>query len=477
MTGADNAGPRDATLRIFTVLWAVAAIFHLISSYNAIGFITTPTPDTTVHALVGVAALWLLVRPGHLLAMSALAVVSVISVWFEAPVMGNHWVLAGFIDLAFLLTLFSAAVRRVGLRAQIYSTFLPAARWCLIGFYAFAAFSKMNSAFVDPTVSCGNYFLAESASSYGIDATWLQSGWFSHLVPWFVIAIEAAVPTLLVITRTRLYGVCLGFAFHSLIALDLTHLFFDFSSLLLALFVLFLPSSFFEQADSRLITLKRRLPIPSALVLVVFPLVLLWLLWTSPPSVGQPLIVLRVVYWFAFDLILLVALTKYTKPGIAAGSRLGGRRQMSWVAVIPALVIFNGLTPYLEIKTGYGWNMYSNLVTVDGKTNHFLVPATAHLTHYQDRPIKVINSNDGSVEAYATDGFLITELQLRIYLAHHPLTALTYVQGGQLVVLKHASQNPALVEPVSPIVERVLSFRAIDPGSPNRCQPNFQPLT
>lgn len=35
--------------------------------------------------------------------------------------------------------------------------------------------------------------------------------------------------------------------------------------------------------------------------------------------------------------------------------------------LVPVLVVFNGLTPYLELKTGFGWNMHSNLRTVGAR--------------------------------------------------------------------------------------------------------------
>lgn len=39
--------------------------------------------------------------------------------------------------------------------------------------------------------------------------------------------------------------------------------------------------------------------------------------------------------------------------------------RVSGVALLlPAVAFVDGLTPYLEIKTGFGWNMYSNLHAV-----------------------------------------------------------------------------------------------------------------
>ncbi len=49
---------------------------------------------------------------------------------------------------------------------------------------------------------------------------------------------------LLVVRRTRYLGVVVALGFHFMLALDRTHQFYDFSSILLPLFVLFLPEQF-----------------------------------------------------------------------------------------------------------------------------------------------------------------------------------------------------------------------------------------
>jgi hypothetical protein len=266
--------------------------------------------------------------------------------------------------------------------------------------------------------------------------------------------------------------------FHSLIALDLTHLFFDFSAFLIPLFLLFLPFEFLEQADAQLDEVRKRFSIPSTLAMVVLPLALLGLLWTTTDSTSTPVSAGRAVTWFAFDLLALMTGLRFIKKStVAMPAGMLRLRHAAWAAIIPAIVFFNGLTPYLEIKTGYGWNMYSNLVTANGTTNHAVVRATAHLTHDQDDPIRIVSSADGNVQAYADAGMLITKLQLRVYLSEHPQTALTYEQDGNVHALTHASEDPTLVAAPSPLEIRFFSFRAIDPTPPNRCQPSFLPLT
>src|SRR5947208_2401960 len=80
--------------------------------------------------------------------------------------------------------------------------FRPIARWALVGFYAFAGFAKLNSAFFDTTVSCGNVYFDETARTLGV-ATPLavgHGGWAS-LVPVGTALIELSIPVLLCIRR------------------------------------------------------------------------------------------------------------------------------------------------------------------------------------------------------------------------------------------------------------------------------------
>src|SRR3546814_5810025 len=69
--------------------------------------------------------------------------------WEEAPVIGNHWLLAGCVNLVILMAVLVAVVRRrFGDRVDLANRILPAARLCLLGFYALAAFSKIGRAHV-----------------------------------------------------------------------------------------------------------------------------------------------------------------------------------------------------------------------------------------------------------------------------------------------------------------------------------------
>ena len=166
--------------------------------------------------------------------------------WSEAPVLGNHWLLAGLVDLALLFAVAVGAVRRRWSDAtDLAERFLPVARWCLLGFYFFASFAKLNSAFFDRSVSCATFYFDQSTDSLGLSALQLDgAAGLQRTVIVATAAIELSIPWLLVFRRTRNLGVVVAVAFHTVLALDRTHQFFDFSSVLAALFVLFLPPAF-----------------------------------------------------------------------------------------------------------------------------------------------------------------------------------------------------------------------------------------
>ena len=73
--------------------------------------------------------------------------------------LGNHWLLAALVDLALLFAVaVGVARRRWDDATDLADRFLPVARLCLLGFYFFASFAKLNSAFFDRSVSCATFY-------------------------------------------------------------------------------------------------------------------------------------------------------------------------------------------------------------------------------------------------------------------------------------------------------------------------------
>jgi hypothetical protein len=468
--GADHPG-----LALFSVLWALAAVWHLLGN--------TVLAPGWAQAGVAVAAGLVLWRPGSVAPLAGLAAISVVLLWEEAPVLGNHWLLAGFVDLAILMAVAVAVLRRrwsdrVDLAARLF----PVARLCLLGFYGFAAVAKLNSAFFDRSTSCAVFYFRESTDAIGLSALQLSgAGWLQWAVIAATAATELSIPVLLVVRRTRHLGVVVGLVFHALLAVDRSHQFFDFSSVLFALFVLFLlPSAGIWVAErigsvrARLALVDERLPLLVHAALAAIPTLAGLAVAVGLLDVGQAL----EVGWWPWQLVavaVVVATLRHLHQRPPAPSPRALRPHHAIFLAVPLLVIVNGLTPYLELKTGYGWNMYSNLRTVDGESNHFLVRRTLPLTDEQADLVHIWSTDDPGLAGYVAQDYALTWRQLRTYLADHPGVRITYQRGSAVVALHRAADDPELVEPVPEWRQKLQVFRAVDLRSPERCLPSFGP--
>jgi len=473
-----SAAARSAAhpgLALFSVMWALAAIWHLLGN--------TDLAPGWAQAVVAVGAGFVLWRPGSTAALTALAFGGVLTVWEEAPLLSNHWLLAGFVNVAILMAVATSALRRRwGDQTDLVARLFPVARLCLLGFYSFAAFAKLNAAFFDRSVSCAVYYFGESTDSVGLaglrlgDARWLQ---------WAVIVgtvvVELSIPVLLTVRRTRHAGVVVALVFHGILAIDRAHEFFDFSSMLAALFVLFLPDSAgtwlaerIGSARARLALADERLPRLVHAGLAVAPAL-------AGLAVAADLLEPRTALdlgwwpWQVWAVACVVATLRYLgqRPPAPAPSSL--RPHHALFLLVPLLVVGNGLTPYLELKTGFGWNMYANLRTVDGDSNHFIVRRTLPLTDEQADVVRIISTDDPGLASYAARDYALTFTQLRIYLAAQPDVRLTYERRGARVSVQRAGDRPELVAPVPTWREKLQLFRAIDERSPERCVPTFGP--
>jgi hypothetical protein len=276
--------------------------------------------------------------------------------------------------------------------------------------------------------------------------------------------------------------VLIGLAFHLLLAIDQTHQFYDFSSVLFALLVLFLPQTSGAWVGERMGSIRARLalrgPRLPSVVKALAVLVPVWLTTVVVTEGVGPRTALLLGWWpwQLFAVTAVVATFRYVRQRLPAY----GPQWHVWphhvaYLLIPLLALLNGLTPYLEVKTGAGWNMYSNLRTVDGESNHFVVGRSFPVTDEQEDLVEIVRSDAPELQYYADQHFGLPFLQLREFLSRRPSTSITYDRGGERVTLRRASDLPELVEPVPTWREKLQIFRAVDLGSPERCQPGFGP--
>lgn len=471
-----RVGARDV-FTLFVFLWGAAALFRVLGpSGAAVGIFVYPTVLGLTQILLAIGSLWLLIRPGDSLPLILVAIIGPIVAWQEAPILGNHWLLVTFVDIAILLSaLIALRDGRIN-RKRLAEIFLPIARWCLVLFYPFAAFAKLNSAFFDTTVSCSTYYLDETARSLGFSAPpTVGMGGMVQALPALTVITEFSIPILLSCRRTRIAGVGLGLAFHSLIALDRIHLFIDFSSVLAAMFILFLPARF---ATCTLRFLKGR-----GRQLLIFWISIAGLILVAQwiGRGGLAFFVFsegRLFIWYVFDLAILLGvafwLVRHRWQTLERPFAFGGKGSV-WLAMVPALLVLNGLLPYFELRTAYVYTMYSNLSMVAGKSNHFIVRSSFPLSSRQTDLVKLVASSDPGLSAYATENYLLPWDSFRTYLAKHPQEAVIYERGGKRYLVDRASDYPELITPPSLLTQKFFALRAVDGSDKARCQDVFLP--
>lgn len=467
----------------FAAMWAMSVIFHLLAQPGPLALALEGDLAGVQSALVGLAAVCVLWRPSSPRRLVALATLQVIDAVWQLPVIPNHWMIQLFVNSAILAAAASLVVRDGirGLRlADLFAAFAPAARWILILSYSFAAFAKLNGSFFDPTVSCATEFSDTLLRNLGLGSVFEIAG-----TPWAWAAvlgtasIEALIPVLVLIRRARLVGIGLALAFHFLLALDPISFTFDFSSILFALFFLFLPDAFWRfvaaawrRWQERLASISPRLMPFLRTGLAVSCTLLLYA--TTSSSVGWSVFHLsgRRMLWLGYGPLVIVTFAVFVarrrlRP-LAYGPDL--RRPPLLLAPIIAIVALNGAAPYLGLKTGTSFTMFSNLRTEGGRSNHFVIRRTLHLTGFSDDLIVPISSTDPEVQQWAELGLAVTFFELRDELSKNPDAAITYRRDGRDIALERASDQPDLVTAPPAWQRRLLIFRPIDSEGPIRCR-------
>lgn len=447
---------------VFRAGLAIAAVFHLLPNASL--------AEPSGMLLLGLAATAVLLRPHGRWPLLALAGTVALSFGQEAPVVGNHWLLALLFALAVVLAI-------PGDPARIGSRALPAIRVVTLVFYAYVAFAKLNPDFLDPAVSCAPYFLEESLRS--VHLGWLDLTAHTsvrRLVAFGTLLVESSVPVLLIVRRTRTAAVLLALGFHWVLAVDRTHEFYDFSSVLFAVFLTFLPVAVLDRTLDRLGRW-----VPSSMVrtgLATVPAFLGVLGAASSNGSVRRETVLNLGWWLWQPLALAVmaaVVLAVRETGVRSGpvSFLPSKR---WLLIVPALSVVNGALPYLEVKTSTVWNMYSNLRTAGGHSNHVLVSRTFPLTSPQDDLVEVLGSDDPLLDLYAGTDLRLPVRSVRTYLQEHPATSAVVVIAGERVTIVAGEPIPErLGPPVPEWLQKLFILRSVDVEDPVACQSVYLP--
>jgi len=441
--GADD-GPAPSW---FALLFALAVLAHVVGN--------PPLGSVALRigaALLGASALVLAWMPASRAVWAVVAFIVLVTAWLEAPVLGNHWLLAA---------VFAAAVLVAVVRDTPWSWLATTVRPLFVTFYAFAAFAKLNTAFLDPAVSCAVFYANQGLASWGLP-TLPDGGMLATLTIVATVVIELSVPVLLVVPRTRALGVALAAAFHYVISLDIGQHFYDFTAVIFVGLAAFAHDDVTGAIDAWFRRRRATAVVLTAVWALLLALVVL-------PLGTAMLVVARAgifVLWVPLGAAFVWLAVRGVGRPVAAAMRPAGVA----AALLLAVVVVNGLMPYLGVKTAFGWNMYANLVTVDGRANHLIVGPEVEVV--APGYVEVTATTDEQLRAYVGSAWAVPERNLRHHLAAHPDAAVTFVRADGTTV---TGAGRELGRPMAEVVRRLLPLRSVDRSTPARCQALWLP--
>ena len=457
-------------VQVFSWFWALAAILHLLGTDSLSHIRHGLDPMASIDLVIGLAALVTLVSPRVVSARIVVLVLCPLSAWLGAPRLGNHWLLVAIVDLALLASMVPWLWSRTRtLLDRVHEEGLPTARVMFVCFYVFAAMAKVNSSFLDPTVSCSTKFFGELLASAGVHSIdpMSGSGW-THLIPVVTMVIELAIAVSLCFGRTRLVGAVMLIAFHGLIALDTSHQFADFASVVVALALLSLPDEAFGWFR-KLVEARSVLALRLAVATVAAGLLAAQVIDIADRRV-RLFDLTRNLMWWSVWLALLGVLGIWILRSHARRSDVAMLPVQRSLLVWPGIVVLIGLAPYLEIRTSASWNMYSNLRTAGGDSNSYVIPLTARLDDAQDDPVRILAADAADLREYIGTDFVVPWGNLRDHLSTAPDTSITYERSGRIVTVAHTHGSPEFAEPVPWWETKIFSFRSYVPEGPSICQ-------
>ncbi|MGH3566557.1 MAG: hypothetical protein ACRDRH_11105 [Pseudonocardia sp.] len=435
---------------VFAIAFALGALIHEFNSTFA-WWIAVP---------VTVAALAVLMRPTSPVRLVVLLGLFVVECVSRLPNPVNHQILVGVLGATlglWWLGLRWRAPRVATDPALLYERVAPYLRVAFILMWALAALAKVNTGFTDVVTTCSVWIL-ESIPAVQVPQA------LAPAVIAGTIALELAVPALLLFHRTRPLAVVLAFGFHVVSAFA-GHSW--FSGFAWAFYFLFLPPAMLargvvmarralpERVRGGLVVAVRRAPVTLAVASVAWLGVRYGLLPKLPGSLADARhwgAVLICVVWMGLSGAILFRLRRHWIPAPARGPRasLRVRSPIMWVGI--GLLVLNAAMPYLGVKTRAAFTMFSNIRTEPGHWNHLIVPESMRVFGWLDGgDVRFLDTDDPRLaeKIAGADSEHVVLLGARQLVDGFPDAMVRYTLDGVERVAGPVSADPVLGRPVS----------------------------
>ncbi|MFA1772590.1 hypothetical protein ACD591_14910 [Rufibacter glacialis] len=455
--------------KIFCCLWAIASIFHM-ANFN--GFSINLT-----FFLLTASAITLIAKPSSTVRLLIFISLQIYQAATDMPRTSNHWVIAAFVNLTIIQSYIYLIIKRRSFfidKVELMNIFAPLVKMEVIVLYFFAIFHKLNSGFLDTEASCAVRFLLLQNSYYDILPT---SKTLLALNIYLTLTIEALIPLLLCLRRTRYWGILLGLVFHWVLAYNPLNGFYDFSATILALYFLFTSTnfsnkiySFYSQTIKRKSVLKNRLLQFNLVNFALFTFSILFALALINIYTRAFQDYFRHVIWTAYSVsfMIIFILSMRTKDDTEEKGAFSFAHYT--LLLLPLITFLNGLSPYLGLKTESSYAMFSNLRTEGGVTNHLLAPISTQIFDYQKDVVEIVSSSDPYLQRMADEGKLLVFFQFRKHVKKHLPAQVTYLRNGEKSTfeLSKASATHELLSG-SYALDKVMDFRHFMKNGEQEC--------
>jgi hypothetical protein len=460
---------RDAITRIAFAVWATAfacgVLFHEWQTGQA---------PWTIHAVAALAAIALLLRPTSVGRLVLLLAILSVELAFDLPNPWNHTVIVGILGAAITIWWLMTFARDRALAfdaAHFFRRVGPFLRISFICAWYIAWFAKLNDGFVDTDTACAVWILDQVPFLPLPDPV-------HPLLVAGTLAIEFAIPTLLIFRRTRPLAIFLGFGFH-LVSAAGGHT--AFSGFAWSFYLLFLSErtlaevavtarSYIPRTTWRRIQEAVRSPV-LWVALSAFWLAALGVVQLVPEDWVPPMrrwgaALPYGLYALAWAWLLFGHPRRYVlKPGFPRGLRI---REAVFVVALVVLVV-NAASPYVGLKTRYSLTMYSNLQTEPGRWNHLIVPEIRPF-HWQEHLVRFVSTDDPDLadDVKAYNGKRLVLMDARRLVSAYPDARVVYELDGERRTAAPVSADGELGDSLPAGLASLAGFRPV--AAQDTCQ-------
>lgn len=378
----------------FTVFAFVFAFAQLFDHSGSVGsFFSNLTKLGNISKVLSVlliaSAVWVLLKPSSVYRSIFLYVVLLLRTIDILPRSPNHVVFQALVLITILTCFVYLKLNEKNLltKRKFYEIFAPVVRIEIVLLYFWAAFHKINTGFFDTYISCATLQLFNIKDTVPLLPT---PGWFIAINPYFTLLTESLIPILLIIPRTRIFGLLVAFFFHFILGFKYT----GFTILVYAFLCLFIPNISFEKMKSSFLWMTSGITniisqikdfnvikqnrYMRYLFQILFLLIIIFaagiFMKENPKnnfflSTKGLYVYVCIVFFISFLYFIVIKIRE-----IELGSRINIIPDKKWLLIFPIIIFLNGMLPHFGVKNVQSMAMFSNLRTEGGQSNHLIIP-------------------------------------------------------------------------------------------------------